>query len=257
MLVALLTPAMAALVPPRCGLVHMAAGLNPSSSNDRAAVAARAAAARYPGYHSPPGSGGKMSGAEAKRKWVADRNAEQRRTQRGDSTSPPADRAAVATEGRRRLTNGPRYPVPPVYSPPGSGGAMSDAEAKQAWSAQRSATQRAARRDKEPSPVTGEAADVAPTTAASAAVDPAVAATEAVDPAPVGPAAPAAGAPAAAPPDAQPTTHAAHARAAAARYPTSPIYAPTGSGGAMTDAEAKRKWSAERSAEQRRAERGV
>ena len=269
MIVAVLSPVVAALIvqssrPARMSrgsLVHMATGLNPSSPNDRAAVAARAAAARYPvpPVYASTGSGGAMTDAEAKRKWAADRSAQQRSAQRGQSTSPPTDRAAVATAGRRREYTA-SIGAGTVYSPPGSGGGMSDAEAKHAWSAQRSATQRAAQRSatqgvllsymphgQEP---TGQVTPTAPDVIDSTAVDPA-----ADDPATIEPAAPAAVAPAAAAAEIQSTTHAANARARPALYPTQSIYAPPGAGGAMTDAEAKRKWSAQRSAEQRRTER--
>ena len=242
---------------PRCSLVHMATGLNPSSPNDRAAVAARAAAARYPvpPVYASTGSGGAMTDAEAKRKWAADRNAQQRNTQRAQSTSPPMERVAKATEGLRREYTA-SIGAGTIYSPPGSGGGMSDAEAKQQWSAQRSAPQRAAAR---------QAALAAPTTAApdaadSADVDPGADDSADVDsgadePAAVEPAAPAAVAPASAADYLQSTTHAANARARPSLYPTQSIYAAPGSGGPMTDAEAKRKWSAQRNAEQRRAER--
>ena len=257
MIVAVLTPVVAALNlgsalvqsnrptgVPRCSLVHMASGLNPSSQNDRAAVAARAAAARYPvpPVYASTGSGGAMTDAEAKRKWAADRSAQQRSAQRG--SEPRGDRAAKATAGLRREYTA-SIGAGTIYSPPGSGGGMSDAEAKQAWSAQRSATQRAAARQVAPAAPTADldAAD-------SADVDPA-----ADDPAAVEPAAPAAVAPATADAYLQSTTHAANARARPALYPTQSIYAPPGAGGAMTDAEAKRKWSGQRNAEQRRAER--
>ena len=259
MIVAVLTPVVAALNlgstlvqsnrptgVPRCSLVHMASGLNPSSQNDRAAVAARAAAARYPvpPVYASTGSGGAMTDAEAKRKWAADRSAQQRSAQRSQSTSPPADRVAKATAGLRREYTA-SIGAGTIYSPPGSGGGMSDAEAKQAWSAQRSATQRAAARQVAPAAPTAD-----PDAADSADVDPG-----ADDPAAVEPAAPAADAPATAAAYLQSTTHAANARARPALYPTQSIYAPPGAGGAMTDAEAKRKWSGQRNAEQRRAER--
>eukprot|EP00964_Phaeocystis_antarctica_P106941 scaffold71725_cov84-Phaeocystis_antarctica.AAC.9 len=260
MIVAVLTPVVAALNlgsalvqsnrptgVQRGSLVHMATGLNPSSQDDRAAVAARAAAARYPvpPVYGASGSGGAMTDAEAKRKWAADRSAQQRSAQRG--SEPRGDRAAKATAGLRREYTA-SIGAGTIYSPPGSGGGMSDAEAKQAWSAQRSATQRnAARAARQVAPAAPAAA---PDAADSADFEP-----DADDFAADDPAAPAAVAPAAAAAEYQSTTHAAKARARPSLYPTQSIYAPPGAGGAMTDAEAKRKYTALRSADQRRAER--
>ena len=183
-----------------------------------------------------------MTDAEAKRKWAADRSAQQRSAQRG--SEPRGDRAAKATAGLRREYTA-SIGAGTIYSPPGSGGGMSDAEAKQAWSAQRSATQRnAARAARQVAPA------AAPDAADFADFDP-----DADEPAADEPAAPAAVAPAAAAAEYQSTTHAAKARARPSLYPTQSIYAPPGAGGAMTDAEAKRKYTALRSADQRRAER--
>ena len=261
MIVAVLTPVVAALNlgsalvqsnrptgVQRGSLVHMATGLNPSSQDDRAAVAARAAAARYPvpPVYGASGSGGAMTDAEAKRKWAADRSAQQRSAQRG--SEPRGDRAAKATAGLRREYTA-SIGAGTIYSPPGSGGGMSDAEAKQAWSAQRSATQRNAAR------AARQVAPAAPTTAAPDAADSADFDFDADDLSEDDPAAPAAVAPAAAAAEYQSTTHAAKARARPSLYPTQSIYAPPGAGGAMTDAEAKRKYTALRSADQRRAER--
>ena len=230
-------------------------GLNPSSATDRAAVAARAAAARYPTQpiYGSPGSGGAVTDAEAKLKWAADRNAADRNTQRSESPPPPSDatvRLAKATEHlRREYSSTAASGAGTIYTPPGSGGGMTDAQAKQLWSAQRSASQRAAAR---------QMAAAAPTTAAPDAGE----ATLDDEPAAAEPTAPAAAAPANTASYPQPTTTASTSLAATARarpslYPTQSIYAPPGAGGAMTDAEAKRKWSTQRNAEQRRAERAA
>ena len=251
----------------RCSLdmSDLGSGLNPSSPTDRAAVAARAAAARYPTQpvYGAPGSGGALTDAEAKLKWAADRNAQQRIAQRSQSPPPPSDetvRLAKATEHLRRGYSA-SIGAGTIYSPPGSGGGMTDAEAKQVWSAQRSASERAAARQMA---AAGQMAAAAPTTAAPDA-DEATRADEpaAAEPAAAEPAAPAAAAPAntasypqaAAPANTASTSLAASARARPSLYPTQSIYAPPGAGGAMTDAEAKRKWSTQRNAEQRRAER--
>ena len=246
----------------RCSLdmSDLGSGLNPSSPTDRAAVAARAAAARYPTQpvYGAPGSGGALTDAEAKLKWAADRNAQQRIAQRSQSPPLPSDetvRLAKATEHLRRGYSA-SIGAGTIYSPPGSGGGMTDAEAKQVWSAQRSASERAAARQMA---AAGQMAAAAPTTAAPDADG----ATRADEPAAAEPAAPAAAAPAntasypqaAAPANTASTSLAASARARPSLYPTQSIYAPPGAGGAMTDAEAKRKWSTQRNAEQRRAER--
>ena len=235
-------------------------GLNPSSATDRAAVAARAAAARYPTQpiYGSPGSGGAVTDAEAKLKWAADRDAQQRNSQRSQSPPPPSDatvRLAKATEHlRREYSSTAASGAGTIYTPPGSGGGMTDAQAKQLWSAQRSASQRAAAR---------QMAAAAPTTAApdagEATLDDEPAAAE---PAAAEPTAPAAAAPANTASYPQSTTTASTSLAATARarpslYPTQSIYAPPGAGGAMTDAEAKRKYMSQRNAEQRWAERAA
>ena len=228
-------------------------GLNPSSATDRAAVAARAAAARYPTQpiYGSAGSGGAVTDAEAKLKWEADRDAQQRTAQRSQSPPPPSDatvRLAKATEHlRREYSSTAASGAGTIYTPPGSGGGMTDAQAKQLWSAQRSASQRAAAR---------QMAAAAPTTAAPDAGE----ATLDEEPAAAEPAAPAAAAPAntaSYPPSTTTasTSLAATARARPSLYPTQSIYAPPGAGGPMTDAEAKRKYMSQRNAEQRRAER--
>ena len=230
-------------------------GLNPSSATDRAAVAARAAAARYPTQpiYGSPGSGGAVTDAEAKLKWAADRDAQQRTAQRSESPPPPSDatvRLAKATEHlRREYSSTAASGAGTIYTPPGSGGGMTDAQAKQLWSAQRSASQRAAAR---------QMAAAAPTTAAPDAGE----ATLDDEPAAAEPTAPAAAAPANTASYPQPTTTASTSLAATARarpslYPTQSIYAPPGAGGAMTDAEAKRKYMSQRNAEQRWAERAA
>ena len=230
-------------------------GLNPSSATDRAAVAARAAAARYPTQpiYGSPGSGGAVTDAEAKLKWAADRNAADRNTQRSESPPPPSDatvRLAKATEHlRREYSSTAASGAGTIYTPPGSGGGMTDAQAKQLWSAQRSASQRAAAR---------QMAAAAPTTAAPDAGE----ATLDDEPAAAEPTAPAAAAPANTASYPQSTTTASTSLAATARarpslYPTQSIYAPPGTGGAMTDAEAKRKYMSQRNAEQRWAERAA
>ena len=230
-------------------------GLNPSSATDRAAVAARAAAARYPTQpiYGSPGSGGAVTDAEAKLKWAADRDAQQRTAQRSQSPPPPPDatvRLAKATEHlRREYSASAASGAGTIYTPPGSGGGMTDAQAKQLWSAQRSASQRAAAR---------QMAAAAPTTAAPDAGE----ATLDDEPAAAEPTAPAAAAPANTASYPQPTTTASTSLAATARarpslYPTQSIYAPPGTGGAMTDAEAKRKYMSQRNAEQRWAERAA
>ena len=230
-------------------------GLNPSSATDRAAVAARAAAARYPTQpiYGSPGSGGAVTDAEAKLKWAADRDAQQRTAQRSESPPPPSDatvRLAKATEHlRREYSSTAASGAGTIYTPPGSGGGMTDAQAKQLWSAQRSASQRAAAR---------QMAAAAPTTAAPDAGE----ATLDDEPAAAEPTAPAAAAPANTASYPQSTTTASTSLAATARarpslYPTQSIYAPPGTGGAMTDAEAKRKYMSQRNAEQRWAERAA
>ena len=230
-------------------------GLNPSSATDRAAVAARAAAARYPTQpiYGSPGSGGAVTDAEAKLKWAADRDAQQRTAQRSESPPPPSDatvRLAKATEHlRREYSSTAASGAGTIYTPPGSGGGMTDAQAKQLWSAQRSASQRAAAR---------QMAAAAPTTAAPDAGE----ATLDDEPAAAEPTAPAAAAPANTASYPQSTTTASTSLAATARarpslYPTQSIYAPPGAGGAMTDAEAKRKYMSQRNAEQRWAERAA
>ena len=242
-------------------------GLNPSSATDRAAVAARAAAARYPTQpiYGSPGSGGAVTDAEAKLKWAADRDAQQRTAQRSESPPPPSDatvRLAKATEHlRREYSSTAASGAGTIYTPPGSGGGMTDAQAKQLWSAQRSASQRAAAR---------QMAAAAPTTAAPDAGEATLDAGEATlddepaaaEPVAAEPTAPAAAAPANTASYPQPTTTASTSLAATARarpslYPTQSIYAPPGAGGPMTDAEAKRKYMSQRNAEQRWAERAA
>jgi len=194
-----------------------------------------------------------VTDAEAKLKWEADRDAQQRTAQRSQSPPPPSDatvRLAKATEHlRREYSSTAASGAGTIYTPPGSGGGMTDAQAKQLWSAQRSASQRAAAR---------QMAAAAPTTAAPDAGE----ATLDDEPAAAEPTAPAAAAPANTASYPQPTTTASTSLAATARarpslYPTQSIYAPPGTGGAMTDAEAKRKYMSQRNAEQRWAERAA